>query len=179
MCWYDVVHISTGCSWACAVNFHHSAFGLCERKNVLWGNARMRNGNYFCMTLLLILLRDWKRKCLLTAPVAATCNEWHHPGWWTRSIFPAFSHTSNSFFPCGFIPLIFASCHNNVSNTLYLWQLMSNSITSVVKFSEVFLYGCHSSHFLEISHYLGQNQVAQQPATHCAFYSGFKQTCEW
>lgn len=26
---------------ACVVNFHHSGFGLCEEKNILWGNARM------------------------------------------------------------------------------------------------------------------------------------------
>lgn len=48
--------------------------------------------------------------------------------------FSSVSHTTNWFFPCGFIPLIFASCHSSVTNTLYLWQLTSNCITSVIMY---------------------------------------------
>lgn len=94
--------------------------------------------------------------------------------------FSSSSQISDWFFPCGLVPSIFVSCHTNVSNTLYLWQLTSNWITSVIIYVFIYwgAYWCRSSNSLEISHYLGENQVAQLPAAYWAF-SFWSQTNLW
>lgn len=78
MCWYDVgAHFNRLQLQPCVLNFHRCRFGFSERRNN--SEARCKNeqcdvfGLYFGTTVfLLIPLRDWKRKCLLIAPVSAT-----------------------------------------------------------------------------------------------------------
>lgn len=180
-----LVHISTGCS--CSLRAQLPPLQIWFQWKEEHSKARCKNeqcdvfGLYFGTTVfLLIPLRDWKRKCLLIAPVSATRYEWHHPGPVDWVNFSSSSQISDWFFPCGLVPSIFVSCHNNVSNTLYLWQLTSNWITSVTIYLFIHwgAYWCRSSNFLEISHYLGKNQVAQLPAAYWAF-SFWSQTNLW